>query len=73
MCKDCMLALLGNPTDRLAPSQSMLMKLANFPVVEAHLSPKTSHFHDVNVIGMDLLNQLTTSIRGTELTLELFT
>lgn len=53
--------MLGNPDN--IPS-SIHVHLANFPAVEAHLSPKTGHYADVNVIGMDRLSRIKTTIYG---------
>ena len=36
-------------------------------MVEAHLSPRLSHYEDVNVIGMDLLMNLKTTVFGKDL------
>ena len=65
-----MLALLGNSSEPIAP-QTMFVQMANFPMVEAHMSPKDGKFHDVNVIGMDLLSHLKTTILGKRLEFEL--
>jgi hypothetical protein len=65
-----MIALLGTSSEPIAP-KTMFVQMANFPVVEAHQSPKDGKFHDVNVIGMDLLCQLKSTIFGKQLEFEL--
>ena len=70
ICEEGMLALLGNSAEPIAP-QTMFVQMANFPMVEAHMSPKDGKFHDVNVIGMDLLSHLQTTIFGKRLEFEL--
>eukprot|EP00751_Fragilariopsis_kerguelensis_P046949 CAMPEP_0170985942 /NCGR_PEP_ID=MMETSP0736-20130129/5784_1 /TAXON_ID=186038 /ORGANISM="Fragilariopsis kerguelensis, Strain L26-C5" /LENGTH=211 /DNA_ID=CAMNT_0011409977 /DNA_START=67 /DNA_END=705 /DNA_ORIENTATION=+ len=70
ICEEAMLALLENSSEPIAP-QTMFVKMANFPMVEAHMSPKDGKFHEVNVIGMDLLSHLKTTILGKRLEFEL--
>lgn len=70
ICEEGMLTLLGKSFEPIAP-QSMFVQMANFPMVEAHMSPKEGKFHDVNVIGMDLLGHLKTTILGERLEFEL--
>ena len=61
------LVLLGPSGGDVLP-QSLVVQLADFPFpVEAYLSPSTSHFHDANVIGMDVLAQVKTTIYGENL------
>jgi len=70
ICEEGMLALLGTSAEQNAPT-TMFVQMANFPVVEAHLSPKDGKFYDVNVSGMDLFCQLKTTIFGKQLEFEL--
>ncbi|KAL3903563.1 MAG: hypothetical protein SGARI_005322 [Bacillariaceae sp.] len=63
LCEETLNAMLGNPEN--IPS-SMHVHLANFPAVEAHLSPATGHYADVNVIGMDLMSRIQTTIYGAD-------
>ena len=62
---------IKNETDAaaavIAIPETLFVQVADFPVVEAHLSPKLSHYEDVNVIGMDLLVHLQTTIFGKDL------
>jgi len=51
----------------MAVPETLFVQVADFPVVEAHLSPRLSHYEDVNVIGMDLLVHLQTTIFGKDL------
>ena len=51
--------ILENPD--IIPS-SIHVHLASFPAVEAHLSPKMGHYADVNVIGMDLMSRIKTTV-----------
>ena len=70
ICEEAMLALMKENSKNVAPP-SMLVKMADFPAVEAHRSPNPSHYSDVNVIGMDLLCQLQTTIFGKDLEFQL--
>ncbi|KAG7351508.1 hypothetical protein IV203_010868 [Nitzschia inconspicua] len=63
LCEETLNTMLGNPEH--TPS-SMRIHLANFPAVEAHLSPPNGHYTDVNVIGMDLLSKIQTTIYGAD-------
>jgi hypothetical protein len=64
ICEEAMKVLLGPCSGNNIPQQ-MYVELADFPfVVEAYISPLTSHFRDVNVIGMDVLCQIKTNIGG---------
>jgi hypothetical protein len=53
LCEEAMEALIGNK-DSTVPKLLMVFIHSN-RVVEARLSPKDSHFADVNVLGMDFL------------------
>jgi hypothetical protein len=37
--------------------QALYVKIQSEEAIETHLSPKESHFADVNVLGMDFLAQ----------------
>jgi hypothetical protein len=45
ICEEGMLTLLGKSFEPIAP-QTMFVQMANFPMVEAHMSPKEGKFHD---------------------------
>lgn len=66
ICEEAMKVLLGKNADDVVP-EILLVQMANLPAVWAHLSPKGGRFHDVNVIGMDILSQLKTTILGKDL------
>ena len=68
--EEAMRVLLGKHANDVVPD-TLLVQMADFPAVEAHISPKPSHYEDVNVIGMDLLTQLKTTIFGKDLEFEL--
>jgi hypothetical protein len=72
ICEDAVCVLLGDDqrANDVIP-KTLFVQLADFPAVEAHVSPKPSHYVDVNVIGMDLLSQLKTTIFGKDLEFEL--
>mmetsp|Transcript_35837 Transcript_35837/g.86433 ORF Transcript_35837/g.86433 Transcript_35837/m.86433 type:complete len:203 (+) Transcript_35837:77-685(+) len=63
LCEETLNIMLGNPEN--IPS-SMHIHLANFPAVQAYLSPKNGHYADVNVIGMDLMSRIQTTIYGAD-------
>ncbi|TPX47617.1 hypothetical protein CcCBS67573_g10238 [Chytriomyces confervae] len=52
LCHEAMEALIGK--DSHLP-QSLYVKIHSEEAIETHLSPKGSHFVDVNVLGMDFL------------------
>ncbi|KAJ3025494.1 UNVERIFIED_CONTAM: hypothetical protein HDU68_007089 [Siphonaria sp. JEL0065] len=52
LCHEAMEALIGK--DSHLP-QALYVEIHNEKAIEAHLSPKGSHFADVNVLGMDFL------------------
>lgn len=68
LCEETLNVILENPEN--IPS-SIHVHLANFPAVEAHLSPKAGHYADVNVIGMDLMSRIKTTIYGADREFEL--
>jgi hypothetical protein len=70
ICEEAMLILMKGNSENVAPKQ-LFVKMADFPAVEAHTSPNPSHYTDVNVIGMDLLCQLQTTIFGKDLEFQL--
>ena len=63
LCEETLNTMLGNPEH--IPF-SVHIHLADFPAVEAHLSPPKGRFADVNVIGMDLLSKIQTTIYGAD-------
>ncbi|KAJ1340341.1 hypothetical protein BSLG_005043 [Batrachochytrium salamandrivorans] len=52
ICQEAMEALIGK--DSPLP-QAMYAKIHSEKAIEVHLSPKGSHFADVNVLGMDFI------------------
>ena len=73
LCAEAMRVLLGPSGGDVLP-QSLVVQLADFPFpVEAYLSPSTSHFHDANVIGMDVLAQVKTTVSGKNFSFEIST
>jgi len=73
ICAEAITTLLGKSKNDVLPS-TVAVQLADFPfTVEAHLSPSGSHYHDVNVIGMDVLTQLKMCVYGKNLSFELST
>jgi hypothetical protein len=70
ICEEAMLTLMKGNSENVAP-QSLFVKMADFPAVEAHRSPNPSHYTDVNVIGVDLSCQLQTTIFGRDLEFQL--
>jgi len=71
ICAEAMAVLLGKSHSDSLPT-TLAVQMADFPfTVEAHLSPSTSHYHDVDVLGMDVLTQLKTTIYGKYLSFEL--
>ena len=70
ICEEAMRVLLGKKACDVIP-ETLFVQMADFPAVEAHLSPNPSHFVDVNVIGMDLLSQLQLTVFGKDLEFEL--
>ena len=72
ICKDVMNALLGKPADNDDIPETLLIKLADFPfAVEAQLTQNPTDCWDENVVGMDVLSQLKTTIYGKNLSFEL--
>ena len=73
LCAEAMRVLLGPSGSDFLP-QLLPVQLADFPLpVKAHLSPSTSHFHDANVIGMDVLAQVKTTVSGKNFSFEIST
>lgn len=71
ICAEAMTVLLGKNKNDVLPN-TLAVQLADFPfTVEAHLSPSESHYHHVNVIGMDVLTQLKMTMYGKNLSFEL--
>jgi hypothetical protein len=71
ICAEAMTVLLGKQNQDAIP-ETLTVQLADFPfAVEAHVSPFASHYSDVNVIGMDVLTQLKTTIHGKSLSFTL--
>ena len=60
LCDEAISALIGN--DKGLP-RFINVFVQGGQVSECHLSPKESHFHDVNVIGMDFLSSHNLSIQ----------
>jgi dihydrofolate reductase len=71
ICAEAMTVLLGKQNQDAIP-ETLTVQLADFPfAVEAHVSPFASHYSDVNVIGMDVLTKLKTTIHGKSLSFTL--
>ena len=71
ICAEAMTVLLGTSKNDVLPN-TVAVQLADFPfTVEAHLSPNPSHYRDVNVIGMDVLTQLETTMYGKNLSFKM--
>jgi hypothetical protein len=71
ICAEAMTVLLEKQNQDAIP-ETLTVQLADFPfAVEAHVSPFASHYSDVNVIGMDVLTQLKTTIHGKSLSFTL--
>jgi hypothetical protein len=65
-----MRVLLGENARDIIPD-TLLVQMADFPAVEANVSPNPSHYSDANVIGMDLLSHLQMTVFGKDLEFEL--
>ena len=73
ICAEAMTVLLGKSTEDALPN-TLAVQLADFPfTVEAHLSPNPSHYQEVNVMGMDVLAQLETTMYGKNLSFKMST
>jgi hypothetical protein len=72
ICEEAMKVMLGGRTcDGDVLQDTLFVQMSDFPAVEAQLSPKGSRFDDVNVIGMDLMSHLKTTILGKDLEFKL--
>lgn len=70
ICEEAMRVLLGENARDIIPD-TLLVQMADFPAVEANVSPNPSHYSDANVIGMDLLSHLQMTVFGKDLEFEL--
>jgi hypothetical protein len=72
ICGEATKVLLGRRAcDGDVLRDTLFVQMSDFPAVETQLSPKGSRFEDVNVIGMDLMSHLKTTILGKDLEFKL--